>query len=272
MRKKIPPKSDKIKKQIFFARTYRRLRSERKSQTIYILLLLVPCILAMLFFYSEISRFISEITAGLLQSSLGLKTMPLIAQSEFLPFFGPVFFVKVATPVPSTLFILLNLLFVLVALLFFTTGNNRGMPLSIFIVMSLIIQFFSCIFFLFASSYFPYSNSIYSELYMEQQVGIWLCFIIIAGAITGLISNGRFYKKILTFVTILLYSFVFGSLRYLVFLFVVSRFSALYMGAMFFVLGPFFDFLYLVFIYSVFVDKMITSFENRNKGDIWLWT
>lgn len=272
MRKTVPPKSDKIKKQIFFARTYRRLRPDRKAQALYIVLLLVPCILALLIFYSDISRLISELIAGLLQSSMGLESMPSIGQSEFLPFFGPVYFVQVATPAPSTLFILLNLLLVLVALLIFTTGNNKGMPVSIFFVMAMIIHFFSCVFFLFAPEYFPYSNSIYSELYMEQQVGIWLSFTVIGGVITGLISNGRLYKKVITFAVILLYSFVFGVLRYLVFLFVVTQFSSLYMGAMFFSFGPFFDFLYLVFIYSVFVDKMITGFENRNESDIWLWT
>ena len=44
------------------------------------------------------------------------------------------------------------------------------------------------------------------------------------------------------------------------------------MALMFFVFGPFFDFLYLVGIYSIFINKMIELYESQAGKDEWLWS
>ena len=74
------------------------------------------------------------------------------------------------------------------------------------------------------------------------------------------------------FIGTILYSLVFGIIRYILFLYVLQRFSVLYMALMFFVFGPFFDFLYLVGIYSIFINKMIELYESQAGKDEWLWS
>ena len=44
------------KSTIFFARTYRRLNPDRKAQILYILLLVLPCVIAFLFLYPQLTE------------------------------------------------------------------------------------------------------------------------------------------------------------------------------------------------------------------------
>jgi len=66
------------------------------------------------------------------------------------------------------------------------------------------------------------------------------------------------------------YSLVFGTLRYAVFLFVLTKASLLYMAVLFFVLGPLVDFVYIVGIYGVHVTRL----AKKMRGDYasWKWS
>ena len=86
----------------------------------------------------------------------------------------------------------------------------------------------------------------------------------------GLLGRGGLLRRAFTVVFIMLYSFLFGFIRYVLFLWVLYRFSVLYMPLMFFALGPFFDFLYFVSIYSISTNGMIRIYESKMKGE-WLW-
>jgi hypothetical protein len=128
------------------------------------------------------------------------------------------------------------------------------------------------VFFFFGTSLFPYSATVYSELYVKQQVGIWLCFLLISGLVTALLGTGNVFLRIVTLVGIMAYSFVFGFVRYFVFMYIVSNVSVLYMAALFFALGPFFDFMYLVFIYGMYVEKIIDVYDSDKGRDVWQWS
>ncbi len=51
----------------------------------------------------------------------------------------------------------------------------------------------------------------------------------------------------------------------------VQIFCDLY-GVFYFIIGPMFDFLYLVMIYAVFVDRMIGVYDSRKGKEVWKWS
>ena len=146
--------------------------------------------------------------------------------------------------------------------------KNRFKPLSLFLMFEVGGFLINCI--LFQAETFPYTMLDFSELYMVQQIGIWLFFIVIYGITTAFLgSRGYMYKVLSTFM-LMVYSLLVGFIRYVVFLYILSIGSSIYMYLMFFTFGPLFDFLYLVSIYGLLVDRLIKVYEVNGKQD-WLW-
>lgn len=83
--------------------------------------------------------------------------------------------------------------------------------------------------------------------------------------VTGIIGDRGVIYKLLTLLAVMLYSIVFGTVRYVIFIWLLYRFSVIYMAFFYFIIGPMFDFLYLVMIYAVFVDRMIGVYDSRKE-------
>lgn len=259
------------KKNIFYARTYRRLRSDLKRQVPFLLLVVLPTLVLFLLLYPAITRQVSEWAMSVMSQWIADTGSLAIAEHPYIPQFGPVCYLSFDAQTPSLALIIITLVACLVLAVVFTTGKRAGMPLSIFGLFCLVVQLVSCVFFLVNADAFPYGGTDYSALYMLQQVGIWLFFIITAGLTVGLIGYGGIPARLLTFFGIVLYSFVFGAVRYITFMFIVAKFSTLFMAELFFSLGPFFDFLYLVFIYSLYIDYLSNKLNRRDLAEVWRW-
>jgi len=258
---------------IHYARTYRHFAPESKKQWGFLLGVVLPCMLIFLFFFTELTFALSSWVRDSLDSffpagSLGIVYRP------FLPIFGGVYFVQLPNQLPTGMETAINLMItlaVIFAILFAFRHKKGGTPVSIYVLIILILHLVSCIFFLFAKEYFPYTVSEYSELYMLQQVGLWLAFVFLAGVISGVFGYGKTGGRMLLFFGIITYSLVFGCVRYLVYLYILSCFSTLYMTTLFFSLGPMFDFIYLVFLYSVFINSRIEHFNYGEGMADWQW-
>ncbi len=141
-------------------------------------------------------------------------------------------------------------------------------PFAIWLVLVSFINFISGVFFVFFADYFPYSMVIYLDLYMKTVICIWLIipYILLLGFIplpTNLI------QKLGIILLTVLYSIVFGLLRYLVYIYILREFSYLFMAIIFFMFGPFFDFVYIVGFYSVFVSNL--AIKIRGDETKWGW-
>jgi len=121
------------------------------------------------------------------------------------------------------------------------------------------------------SVHFPYTASDYSDLYIKQEVSLWISYLIISGLITGFIGFKDILRKMIVMISIMLYSFLFGIVRYIFFLYVIHEFSILFMPVLFFTLGPFFDFLYFVFFYGIYVDKAVKRYASAKGRGQWEW-
>jgi hypothetical protein len=82
------------------------------------------------------------------------------------------------------------------------------------------------------------------------------------------IPSSIFSKGIIIFLTVL-YSILFGIVRYIVFLFVIAKFSYIFMPVLYFSFGPLVDFVYIVGIYSLYVSKVAERITKDFR--IWKW-
>jgi hypothetical protein len=126
----------------------------------------------------------------------------------------------------------------------------------------------SSLYFLLFPAYFPYTGSDYSQLYMLQEVGIWFFMPVIMGLAILPMPASILYKAGIMLL-IYLYSLLFGLVRYIVFLMIISKISMIYMAVLFFALGPLIDFLYSVGIYSLYVNKIARRLAED--FSIWRW-
>lgn len=260
------------KKVILPARTYRRLRSDAKRQIIFILVFILPVLILYILFYPRFTNLIAMWASRTLAEACDSTAPFLLGSHEFLPFIGPFYYVSIHGSQPSVTLVLGTALVCILLAAFLTTGRRKGHALSIYCMFALLIQLCSCLYFFIGPRFFPYDGADYSVLYMLQQVSTWLFFIVIAGLVVGLISYGNLLIKLLVFFGILVYSFVFGCVRYVVYLYIVHQYSMLYMPVLFFALGPFFDFLYLVYLYSRFVQYMNRYLGKRDRTEkVWQW-
>ena len=258
------------KAQIYYPRTYRRFKEDYKNQWLFILLCVVPSLILLLAFYPQMTELLSRAVSYCLSEVIPAPLLG-VQTSEYIPLLGGVSFVELPSVAPTFPFCVANLLVTCGLLWFCFSAKRKGKPLAIFFSIMLLIHLIACIYFSFASDDFPYSASAYSELYMKQQVGIWLSFTVIAGFVTGFMNNGSIPARCLTFFGIMLYSLIFGSVRYLTFLYIIYMASSLYMPVMFFSLGPFFDFLYLVFFYGVFIKYVVHRVNTGERRSVWKW-
>ena len=76
----------------------------------------------------------------------------------------------------------------------------------------------------------------------------------------------------LTFIVIMVYSILFGSVRYIVFVLGLNFLSNLFMAPVYFMFGIFLDFLYIVAIYAVYVRKVSDVYSQRKEQGRWSWS
>jgi hypothetical protein len=253
-----------VKSVILYHRSYRKLSGSLRISLLEFLLIALPLSLSIVFFYPDITRFVCGITQAVLAPFFPRDVLKIVQ----LPYIiGTASIIDLPSTYPSFFFSLANA-FVYLVLLVLIPAIKKAKHIFIFVIVVSFINFVSSLYFLFSPYRFPYEAVDYSELYIKQQVSIWFFVPIIMGlAILPLPST--LISKGVTMLTTFFYSLIFGTLRYMVFLFVLTKASLLYMAMLFFVLGPLVDFIYIVGIYSVHVARL----AKKMKGDFasWKW-
>ena len=253
-----------LKTVILYHRSYRKLPGSLSAFLLQFVLAVIPLSAIIVFFYPQISKAMCQMTKTILSPFFFSDTMR-IAQTSYLELMGGISYLDLPGKFPSIIVSVINALFS-AGLLTLLPFVERAKPIVIFIMLSALIHLISSLFFIFLPSLFPYNAANYSQLYMIQQIGIWFFVPLIMGV--GVMPlPGSFSSKVTTMIVTYIYSLVFGFLRYVVFLFILSKVSLLYMAILFFVLGPLLDFTYVVGIYSVYITRLAA----RIQGDYSLW-
>lgn len=254
-----------LKSVIGYSRTYKFLRFNKVRASLLLLGFILPltalwCILA-----PQITEHIVLISEKILAEAMPTEFFS-IGNTDFL-MEEPISFLLTAGPLPDDLFIKMNIAVTLAVLLALSFLVNRR-PIAVFCFITFAIHLCSCLIFLFFPETFPYDVSRYSELYIKQQMSIFLCISLVMGCVTLLLPI-RAYKVILAVLGCCAYSFFFAVVRYVTFIYIVKSFTVLYMAVLFFTFGPLIDFLYMVGIYSMIANK--TSVEVSRNREVWQW-
>lgn len=258
------------KKTIYYARTYRRIHIDRIKSTIFASLLIIPSFILCIFMIDDMTEVLTGIGSWILSQVIPAEVIQ-VATTEYAVL-NSMNYIELPMTYPTVSMICWNLaicFFLLMSMLLF---QKTGRPVAIFSMFGMMIHTVSCMYFLFAATEFPYSIGVYSDLYIKQQIGIWLTFIVLGGFVITFMGERGYLFKLLTFIEIMVYSIVFGSVRYILFLYILYRYSVLYMALLFFVVGPLFDFSYFVALYALFVNKIVKDYEYGEKKGVWRWS
>lgn len=258
------------KKKIYYARTYRRIKIETKTSILFTFLLMIPSLLVFIFNIDTITEKMAQISTWVL-SQVFPKEFITVMSSQY-SFLGTIQYVELPTTYPEFSTVCFNLVLCFGVFLLMELLKKTGKPLGVFLLYTLVVHVVNCVFFVYGGKEFPYTIGEYSNLYIQQQIGIWIMFIILASLVVGFMGKNAYGYKLLSFAGIMLYSIIYGMIRYIVFLFLLHKFSVLYMALLFFVIGPLFDFSYFVAIYAIFVNKIIKEYEFGKKKGEWKWS
>lgn len=261
-------KFEKVK--IFYSRQYRRLKLNKLATSLYLLFFVLPVLLLILFNLDNLTMYMSKLAAKVLFDYYPSLNINIVADKVGI--LGQVFYVDLPGHYPSFNFVVLNIVAILIMLVVFNNFKSRGSIITIFFNIALGTHLINCLYFIFAQEFFPYTALEYSELYIKQQIGVWVVFTLLTGLSTSFFTGVNVLYKMLALIVTMLYSIVFGVVRYVLFLFILQKYSLLYMANMFFTFGPFFDFLYLVGIYALFINKVTNIYSSDKGREEWLWS
>lgn len=256
-----------MKDHAFFHRAYKRMDRLPRSHVVLMgLFILVLETLFVLFYRPLVDGYIDVVAR--LAAACGVPTIEL--RFPFLPVVVEDF------PVLESLFVLPGRRFALVnflvgvAIIAVVPHLQRvWKPLRIYLVYLALLNSVSAAFFLIWPAHFPYTVADFSQLYMGTQLGIWFMIPLVMGVVLLPVPAAVGEKMLVTLATGA-WAVLFGMLRYAAFLYVFDTGSVLYMAAMFFALGPFLDFVYMVAIYSIYLN-LVALRVQRQQGR-WRWS
>lgn len=230
------------------------------------LLATIPIIILILLFYPDITKLMGLIARDILSLSFMPGTLEII-QQKFLIENENIFLLISPGSYPSTLTSLISSLVMLV-LIFILQRIKSNRNLAIFAVFLAVIHMVSAIYFTLVPYLFPYTFTDFAGLYVKTVICIWL-FIPCILAMALLPLPASFIPKFLLIILTLIYSFIFATLRYAIFLYVLSKFSFIYMALLFFAFGPLIDFVYIVGIYALYTTQLAKKLKDDES--VWKW-
>lgn len=257
----IPEKSP-----IYYHRSYRKLHHISKNYFIIAFLLLTAlCDFIIILTYPKLTQIISNTAKYILSFSIPEGSIEII-NKKFI--YRNVYMLDLPGNYPSSLFSFVSAVISLLTMFLVPQIKRITKPVTIWIVTVSFINFVSSLFFIFLPDYFPYGVAVFSELYIKAEISIWLLIpLVMTIAIMPLPS--KMQTKFAIIACTLSYSIIFGCLRYIVFLYLLGKLSYLFMALMFFIFGPLLDFIYVVGIYSYYVN--IVSNQVKKDMKVWEW-
>lgn len=182
-------------------------------------------------------------------------------------FVNTVYIIDMPGRYPSMIFSV-SLLVVSLLIIFLVSKTKLPSPIVIWIIYSSLINLVSSVVFILRPEIFPYIIAEFSELYIKTEVIIWLFIPLLMGMAFSPLPSNIFTKTSVVVLTVI-YSMVLGILRYVAFLYILTKFSYIFMAILFFAFGPLMDFIYIVGLYSLYVSNYASKIGKDLR--IWKW-
>lgn len=257
------------KKTIYYSRTYRRLDANAFVCIVQTCFLTLPFLLGFIFHIDTLTLFMCRAVNhvfGRVCPELHVFTM-----TKNFELYGDVSFIAAQTVYPGFSASLYNFLAAAALIAVIVSMPWRGKPMGIYLILNISIHLLSSLWFMFGEDKFPYTFAQYSELYVLQEISILLVSAVIMGAVTGIIGSSHFFAKLLVCLGYIIYAIIFGTVRYIITLYIIEKYSVIYMAAFYFSLGPMLDFVNMVFFSALFFNRMIGVFESAKGKGAWKW-
>jgi len=247
-----------------YHRAYRKLHYGSLGMRIFSHLIMFAIVLVLLFIFLEKLTFIySGFASALIQNSI-----PNLSINWITMFNTRIWVILGQGIYPSdTLLIVIAVLSIIIGLIAYLL-KRIPLPIRLGAKVAVFISLVGCVYFWFWSNKFPYDLNDFSSLYVSAEIGMWIAIpAMLTFALMPLPVS--IFKKALLIIFTMIYTYVFGSLRYAFFLFILAKFSYLWMSFLYFIFGVFFDFAFMIAFYSFFISLVAPGiFKNRG---IWRW-
>ena len=256
------------KKKIFYVREYRHFTPNGKETVLFLLTCVVPIVLIMLLVFPYISHWICTWVGRLLSQTPNTEIGTEV--HDLFPNFLPIESLTLAGHNPSRTQVLIAMVVSLVLLIISWQVDANLRSVFIYLSMALYLLLASCLFFLFWPERFPYTLDQFSSLYMLQQASLCVILPALLGIALSLIPAG-FCLKYFAVILCSLLDILVCTLRYFFYLYVLHRFSYLYMASLYFSLGVLFDFIRMVLIFSFVAKRVSETMQKPDWRGKWDW-
>jgi len=180
---------------------------------------------------------------------------------------GNIYLVDFFGKYPSSLFTVSTGAVCLLVLILNQKLRRIPRSVSYYFAFVFFITLVSSVFFYFMPDNFPYGVRNFSDLYIKTEIGIWLLLPVIMSISLAPLPSSIFEKFLIT-LSALAYSMVFGFVRYIIFLYILKKFSYIFMPTMFIAFDPPLDTIYFVGIYSWYASRI----SQRINGRLSVWS
>jgi len=266
LREILDPGSAIEKNQIYYHRSYRKLKQHSLLNiAVQVLVQIVLIDFFIFYYYPQITEAISKVTKAVLATAISQELIEIVPS---LYIYDNVHVVTLPGRYPS---LKLSIIVAVLSLTFFFLSISLKRviePKFVWLIFISFINLTASLFFIFYSGYFPYDMEVFSEMYIKTEVGIWIIIPFIL-TIALLPFPIKMIKKVGVIILTILYSMVFALVRYIVFLYLLRTTTYLFMALMFFMLGPFLDFIYIVGSYSLCLST--AGKQTQKKMELWNW-
>jgi hypothetical protein len=256
-----------MKDRIYLHRAYKRLAGVTRRQLAGMLAVVALFEAGLVLVHEPLTRWFVAGVAAIL-ARCGVPTTTFAA--PFLPHLVET--MPVLTTVysfPDKEFSLICLLLATMALVVVPSLKRVPRALVIYTCFFAMLTVASGAFFILTPELFPYDMSEFSRLYMGTELGIWFMLPLVMGLALGPVPAPLGEKAFIILVN-LAYSLVFGAVRLAAFVIVLREASVFFMAGLFFALGPFVDFVYVVAIYGLYLNRV--SLRLRGSEGVWQWS
>ncbi|MBI5042517.1 MAG: hypothetical protein HZC10_01505 [Nitrospirae bacterium] len=211
----------------------------------------------------HVTLFMNDFAKDILSSYLSANDINILEKT----FVNTVYIIDMPGKYPSMIFSVC-LLIASLLLIFLISKTKLPPPIVIWVIYLALINLVSSVVFILMPAMFPYIIENFSELYIKTEVVIWLFIPLLMGIAFSSLPSNIFTKTAVVVLTII-YSMVLGIIRYVAFLYILAKFSYIFMAFLFFAFGPLMDFIYIVGLYSLYVSNYASKIGKDLR--IWKW-
>lgn len=216
-----------------------------------------------LIFLEQLTKIYSGLAATLIKDKVldvGLESIPL--------FFNQISIVNASGLFPSRSLLFWVAVLSIITWIVAVIIKRIPLPIRLGIKVLGFLNLAGCIYFWIWGKHFPYVVRDFSILYLGAEIGMWIAIpLMLMFALLPI--PVPVWKKTLLVIFTLLYTYVFGFIRYALFIYILAKFSYLWMAFLYFILGVFFDFAFMIAFYSYFISIVSDSIFQKQR--IWRW-